>query len=60
MYDNYIIMPTDTTSNEMSLTSIKIQTGTRDRLVEMGKKNESYDTIINKLINFYQEHQKVN
>jgi hypothetical protein len=51
-------MKPTTTTDEMSLTSIKIQPGTRDRLVELGKKNESYDTIINKLIDFYQEHRK--
>jgi hypothetical protein len=47
-----------TTSEAMSLTSIKIQPNTRDRLVDLGKKNESYDTIINKLIDFYQENRK--
>jgi hypothetical protein len=41
----------------MSLTSIKIQPGTRDRLVELGRKNESYDTIINKLVDFYETHK---
>jgi len=43
----------------MPQTSIKIQMSTRDRLVELGKKNESYDTIINKLIDFYQKTQNV-
>ena len=52
-------MTTKTTSNEMPQTSIKIQMSTRDRLVELGKKNESYDTIINKLIDFYQKTQNV-
>lgn len=51
-------MNTETTENEMPQTSIKIQMSTRDRLVELGKKNESYDTIINKLINFYEEHNE--
>lgn len=56
-YDNYIIMTTETTSGDMPQTSIKIQMSTRDRLVDLGKKNESYDTIINKLIDFYEEHK---
>lgn len=51
-------MNTETTLFEMPLTSIKIQTNTRDRLVDLGKKNESYDTIINKLIDFHEERVK--
>jgi hypothetical protein len=47
-------MNTETTLDEMPVTSIKIQMSTRDRLVDLGKKNESYDTIINKLVDFYQ------
>jgi len=42
----------------MPLTTIKIQTETRDRLADLGKKSESYDTILNRLIDFYQEHSK--
>lgn len=49
-------MTTETTSDEMGTTSIKIQMSTRDRLVELGKKNESYDTIINKLIDEHEKH----
>ena len=56
-YDNYIIMTTEGTFEQMPQTSIKIQMSTRDRLVELGKKNESYDTIINKLVDFFQEEQ---
>ncbi len=55
-YDNWIIMNIETTSQEMGTTSIKLQTNTRDRLVELGKKNESYDTIINKLIDEHEKH----
>jgi hypothetical protein len=50
-------MNTRETSGEMPLTSIKIQMTTRDRLVDLGKKNDSYDTIINKLIDYYEESQ---
>ncbi|MFA4860667.1 hypothetical protein [Methanoregula sp.] len=42
----------------MSLTTIKIQTETRDKLADLGKKSESYDTILNRLIEFYREHSK--
>ena len=50
-------MNTEGIIEQMPQTSIKIQMSTRDRLVELGKKNESYDTIINKLIDFFQEEQ---
>ena len=50
-------MNTDGTVIEMPVTSIKIQMSTRDRLVDLGKKNESYDTIINKLVDSFQEKQ---
>jgi len=42
----------------MPLTTIKIQTTTRERLADLGKKSESYDTIINRLIGFYLEHKE--
>ena len=42
----------------MALTTIKIQTETRDKLADLGKKSESYDTIINRLIEFYLAHPK--
>jgi hypothetical protein len=38
-----------------NLTTIKIDKKTRDQLVDLGKKNESYDTIVNKLIDFYEQ-----
>lgn len=57
-YDHYINMDNETTVIEMAQTSIKIQMSTRDRLVEIGKKNESYDTLINKLIDNYIERKE--
>lgn len=42
----------------MALTTIKIQTETRDKLADLGKKSESYDTIINRLIDSYKENPK--
>ena len=51
-------MTNDDTVNEMPQTTIRINNSTRDRLVELGKKNESYDTIINKLIDFFEKNKK--
>jgi hypothetical protein len=42
----------------MALTTIKIQTETRERLADLGKKSESYDTILNRLIDYYLEKKK--
>ncbi|WP_292544334.1 hypothetical protein [Methanoregula sp.] len=42
----------------MALTTIKIQTETRDKLADLGKKSESYDTILNRLIDFYRDNKK--
>lgn len=55
---NYIHMLTEDTAYEMPQTTIRINTATRDRLVGLGKKNESYDTIINKLIDFYEQRDQ--
>jgi len=41
--------------NVDELTSIKLRRETRDRLRSLGRKGESYDQIINKLIEFYLE-----
>jgi len=55
---NYIHMYIDETIDEMPLTTIRIQTTTRDELTELGKKGESYDTVIRKLIEEHKQHQK--
>ena len=46
MTDEYIVVT-------MSLTTIKLDTVTRDQLAALGKKNESYDTILKRLIQFW-------
>jgi len=46
--------------NVDELTSIKLRRETRDRLKSLGRKGESYDQIINKLIEFYLERCNVN
>ncbi len=40
------------------LTTIKVQTTTRDRLADVGKKRESYDALINRLIDCYLASQE--
>jgi len=42
------------------LTSIKLRRETRDKLRSLGRKGESYDQIINKLIESYLERCNVN
>jgi len=46
--------------NMDELTSIKLRRETRDRLRSLGRKGESYDQIINKLIDIYLERCNVN
>jgi hypothetical protein len=41
-------------------TTIQIQKKTRDKLVEIGKKNETYDDIIINLINLYEDRPESN
>ena len=52
-YDEFILMVKDSNSDEM-LTTIKLDSKTRDRLVELGKKKESYDTILNRLVDHWE------
>ncbi|GEM_PF-6587440 len=48
-------MDTDETfESPMTKTTVKIEMTTRDRLAHLGRKNDSFDTIINKLID---EHE---
>lgn len=37
------------------VTTIKIRKETRDRLAELGSKRETYDQIINRLMEFYKK-----
>ena len=52
-------MTTTETPDLMSLTTIKLQSETRDRLMNMGKKSQSYDSIVNNLIDFWEEHLNI-
>ena len=40
------------------VTTIQLEKKTRDRLMDLGKKGESYDDIINKLVDFWSKRRK--
>jgi len=40
------------------VTTIKITRKTRSRLADIGRKNETYDIIINRLIDFYKKNSR--
>lgn len=39
-------------SNDINATTIKIYVTTRDRIIAVGRKGETYDKIINRLLDF--------
>jgi len=41
-----------------NVTSLKVRKATRDRLARFGTKAETFDDIINRLMNFYQRNNK--
>lgn len=43
----------------MPYTTIKIQMDTRDDLSDLGKKSESYDTILKRIIAFYRSQNRL-
>jgi len=47
-------------SDRNLFTTVKIMRSTRDKLVELGKKQDTYDDIIKRLIEFYHDNNKVN
>lgn len=40
------------------ITSIKVKKTTRDRLADFGKKAETYDKILTKLMDFYEKRNR--
>lgn len=40
------------------VTTIQLEMKTRDRLMDLGKKSETYDDILNKLIDFWLKKNK--
>ena len=41
------------------VTTVKVTKRTREKLAELGKKNETYEEIIERLIEFYQDNSVV-
>ena len=41
------------------VTTITVQKSTRDRLNNVGKKNQTYDELIKQLVDFYQRYHGV-
>jgi len=39
-------------------TTIRVSCDTRDKLIAIGRKGESYDALLQRLIALYQEHKK--
>lgn len=39
-------------------TTVELDVTTREKLKELGKKSETYDKLVNRLIDFYVEHNK--
>jgi len=40
------------------VTTIQLEKKTRNRLMDLGKKGESYDQIINRLVDFWKKRKK--
>ena len=51
-------LPNQDITNMPPMTSLKVQMSTRDELAEIGKKTESFDAIILRLLAFYKEHEE--
>lgn len=41
----------------MAITTIQLEEKTRDRLKEFGKKGESYDELLNKILDDYEKRE---
>jgi len=53
LYKEVIDMP-----SREGVTTIQLEKKTRNRLMDLGKKGESYDQIINKLVDFWLKRKK--
>lgn len=40
-------------------TTIRVSLETRDKLISLGRKGESYDTLLKKMIDVYKKHQMI-
>ncbi len=41
-----------------NITTIQIRKSTREKLLELGMKKETYDDLINRLVNYYVKNRK--
>lgn len=58
LYNSHINIQAIMTSIAMDeVTTVQILKTTRDRLLEIGKKKESYDTIINRAVDALEKHE---
>jgi hypothetical protein len=39
------------------ITSLKVRKATRDRLARVGNKTETYDDLLNRLVDFYEKNR---
>lgn len=54
----YIDYNGDIVPSRKGVTTIQLEKSTRDRLMSIGKKGETYDSIINRLIDFWEKRKK--
>jgi len=40
------------------ITTVKVRKATRDRLARLGNKTETFDDVINRLMQFYEKNQQ--
>lgn len=52
-------MASITNNNEVKKTTIQVLTTTRDFLKSVGRKDETYDDLITRIVAFYIEHQEL-
>jgi len=41
-----------------NVTSLKVRKATRDRLAQLGSKTETFDDVINRLMDFYKKNNR--
>jgi hypothetical protein len=57
-YSNALYKEVFEMPSRKGVTTIQLEKKTRDRLMDLGKKGESYDQIINKLVDFWKKRKK--
>lgn len=51
------MQPIEENNEEKKKTTIQLSPATRDLLKTVGRKDETYDDLINRLVNFYKRHK---